>query len=78
MCKAVDNDKETGSKRERQKMMELDFEHTHRGFRKMENSSFLLCENILFPKSMACRSNVTCAVVSVNPYRCLQNGITLE
>jgi hypothetical protein len=44
VCKAVDNDKETGSKRERQKMMELDFEHTHRVFRKIGNSSFLLCE----------------------------------
>jgi len=73
VCKAVDNDKETGSKRERQKMMELDFEHTHRGFRKIEHISFLLCEIILFPNSMACRSNVICVIVSVNTYRCLQN-----
>jgi hypothetical protein len=73
VCKAVDNDKETGSKRERQKMMELDFEHTHRGFRKIENISFLLCEIILFPKRMACGCNVTWATVSVNPYSCFQN-----
>ena len=73
MCKAVDNDKETGSKRERQKMMELDFEHTHREFRKLGHGSFYCAKNILFPNRTACRSTVTCATVSVNPYRCLRN-----
>jgi hypothetical protein len=74
VCKAVDNDKETGSKRERQKMMELDFEHTHRVFRKIGHSSFFYCaNNILFANNMTCRSTVTCAIVLVNPYRCLRN-----
>jgi hypothetical protein len=48
VCKAVDNDKETGSKRERQKMMELDFEHTHRKFRKKGHISFFLVRQIFF------------------------------
>lgn len=51
MCKAVDNDKETGSKRERQKMMELDFEHTHRVFRKIGHGSFFIVRKILFSRT---------------------------
>jgi flagellar assembly factor FliW len=73
VCKAVDNDKETGSKREREKMMELDFEHTHRGFRKIGHFFFYCEKSILFPNNMACRSTVTCAIVLMNPYRCLRN-----